>query len=278
MTAKRRSPSSVTLSFARSHSDYHHLRAKTVSLLMPRSAPLRRGLRARGLEERVQVYQTSHIGGHKYAGNVVAYGAVHPCDGDWFGGINAGNAQAFLDALLGVEMGVDGGAEAPELRPFWRGRMGLSKEEQLALFEQVRRVVGCCMVVQSCVRIALLAGVGRCCGNALLVCSGAVGCLVLCCYRRAAALMRRGTCPAAQKVKGMRRRRMKRRISLMGMRERRGSPSSSSHSKECIRGGGEGSIGSTLHCPLPCLLSPGTPAWRLCASSFDCVTLYGAAP
>jgi hypothetical protein len=92
----------------------------------------------------VQVYQTSHIGGHKYAGNVVVYGAVHPCDGDWFGGINAGNAPAFLDALLGVEMGVDGGAEALELRPFWRGRMGLSKEEQLALFEQVR-VVGCCI-------------------------------------------------------------------------------------------------------------------------------------
>ena len=113
----------------------------------PLAAALRRGLRAQGLEERVQLYHTSHIGGHKYAGNVVVYGAVHPCDGDWFGGINAGNAQAFLDALLSVEMGVDGGAEAPELRPFWRGRMGLSKEEQLALFEQVR-VLECC--IQPC--------------------------------------------------------------------------------------------------------------------------------
>lgn len=47
---------------------------------------------------------TSHIGGHKFAGNVIAYGAMHPCDGDWFGGVNAGNAGAFLDALLAVEV------------------------------------------------------------------------------------------------------------------------------------------------------------------------------
>lgn len=36
-----------------------------------------------------------------------------------------------------MQLGVDGGAEDPALRPFWRGRMGLSKEEQLDLFEQV---------------------------------------------------------------------------------------------------------------------------------------------
>lgn len=101
---------------------------------------------------------------------------VHPCDGDWFGGVSAANAAAFLDALLGVEVGcggvgralgwtlwdvlvchswrpharvccltpppapqldVDGGAGDPALRPFWRGRMGLGKGQQLALFEQV---------------------------------------------------------------------------------------------------------------------------------------------
>lgn len=45
---------------------------------------------------------------------------------------------AFLCPVL-TQLGVDGGAEDPSLRPFWRGRMGLSKEEQLQLYEQVRR-------------------------------------------------------------------------------------------------------------------------------------------
>ncbi|KAI7837322.1 hypothetical protein COHA_008837 [Chlorella ohadii] len=102
----------------------------------PLAAALRQLVRQRGLQDQVSVLATSHIGGHKYAGNVIAYSAMHPCDGDWFGGVNAGNAAAFLDALLDVELGVDGGAEDPALRPFWRGRMGLSKEEQLDLFEQ----------------------------------------------------------------------------------------------------------------------------------------------
>lgn len=53
---------------------------------------------------RVQVFGTSHIGGHKYAGNVLCYGAEHPCDGDWFGGVNSGNAEAFMEAILGIEV------------------------------------------------------------------------------------------------------------------------------------------------------------------------------
>ena len=149
----------------------------------PLAAALQRLLRQRGLAGTVQVLATSHIGGHKYAGNVVCYGAVHPCDGDWFGGVSAANAADFLDALLAVEvrrrlgslpaaaewprahqptpgvsrvlpccqgklcyalaappglqLGVDGGAEDAALRPFWRGRMGLAKAEQLELFVQV---------------------------------------------------------------------------------------------------------------------------------------------
>lgn len=37
-----------------------------------------------------------------------------------------------------LQLGVDGGAGDPALRPFWRGRMGLSKLEQRDLFESVR--------------------------------------------------------------------------------------------------------------------------------------------
>ena len=28
----------------------------------------------------------------QYAGNVLVYGAMSPCDGDWFGGVNDSNA------------------------------------------------------------------------------------------------------------------------------------------------------------------------------------------
>ena len=100
----------------------------------PLAAALLRGVRKHGLQEQVRVLRTSHVGGHKYAGNVLVYGSRHPCDGDWFGGLHAGNAGAFLEAMLGAEMGVDGGAEDPVLRGWWRGRMGLDKEEQLDLY------------------------------------------------------------------------------------------------------------------------------------------------
>jgi hypothetical protein len=68
------------------------------------AAALQRLLRARDLTSKVGVFATSHVGGHKYAGNVVCYGAAHPCDGDWFGGLTAEHAEAFLDALLNVEV------------------------------------------------------------------------------------------------------------------------------------------------------------------------------
>lgn len=59
------------------------------------------------------------------------YSAVSPCDGDWFGGVSAANAGAFLDALADADVGGSGGVGEERLRPFWRGRMGLSKQEQL---------------------------------------------------------------------------------------------------------------------------------------------------
>ena len=49
------------------------------------------------------------------------------------------NPTALLAAhcALPMQLGVDGGAGDPALRPFWRGRMGLEKEEQVDLFEEV---------------------------------------------------------------------------------------------------------------------------------------------
>jgi len=98
-------------------------------------ATLGKEITSRGLDELVQVFETSHLGGHKYAGNVIVYCSSHPCDGDWYGGINLQNASEFLDALLSIDIGVDGGAEDDRLRFWWRGRMGLTKADQRALWE-----------------------------------------------------------------------------------------------------------------------------------------------
>lgn len=98
-------------------------------------AALRDAFRRRGAGAHVAVAATSHIGGHEFAGNVVCYGPAHPCDGDWFGGLDAARADAFAEAFLAMEVGCDGGAEHAVLRRWWRGRMGLSQAEQEALFD-----------------------------------------------------------------------------------------------------------------------------------------------
>lgn len=67
----------------------------------------------------------------QYAGNVLVYGAVSPCDGDWYGGVTAEAAVGFLDALTGADISGHGGVSEAALKPLWRGRMGLSKDEQL---------------------------------------------------------------------------------------------------------------------------------------------------
>ena len=72
----------------------------------------------------------------QYAGNVLVYGPVSPCDGDWYGGVTAEAAEGFLDALTGAEIGGQGGVSEAALRPLWRGRMGLSKDEQLQVCQR----------------------------------------------------------------------------------------------------------------------------------------------
>ena len=67
----------------------------------------------------------------QYAGNVLVYGPASPCDGDWYGGVTADCAEAFLDALMAADVGGHGGVGSAPLRPLWRGRMGLSKAKQL---------------------------------------------------------------------------------------------------------------------------------------------------
>ena len=35
---------------------------------------------------------------------MIVYGPRSPCDGDWFGGISAGDAELFLDTVLTLEV------------------------------------------------------------------------------------------------------------------------------------------------------------------------------
>jgi len=82
----------------------------------------------------IRVFQCSHIGGHKYAGNVLVHGLFSPYDGDWFGGLRAEDAGQFLNSLLMLPEDCGGGHDNPVLRKWWRGRIGMTKEEQFQIY------------------------------------------------------------------------------------------------------------------------------------------------
>lgn len=76
-------------------------------------------LAARGLAKAVAVRRSSHIGGHRYAGNVLIYPG-----GDWYGYVTPADVPRLIEEhLLHRQLVAD----------LWRGRMGLSPEEQLQL-------------------------------------------------------------------------------------------------------------------------------------------------
>ncbi|KAH9950727.1 Sucrase/ferredoxin-like-domain-containing protein [Amylocystis lapponica] len=93
---------------------------------------LRAEVAKRGIGHRVMVGHVGHVGGHKYAGNLL----VFPF-GDWLGTLQDFHVSRVLDEILkrhDREAPPATHTEAPPLcPPFWRGRMGLDKEEQLAL-------------------------------------------------------------------------------------------------------------------------------------------------
>jgi len=68
-------------------------------------------------EDSVMVRQSSHLGGHKYAGVVVVYPR-----GDWFGFITEQHVEKLLDNYIAH------GELVPE---HWRGRMGIGDEEAI---------------------------------------------------------------------------------------------------------------------------------------------------
>lgn len=77
------------------------------------------GLESRGLSDRVSVRQVSHVGGHKFAGNVLIYPG-----GDWYGYVTPERVTHIIDQHV---------IKGEVIADLWRGRMGLSPEEQLQL-------------------------------------------------------------------------------------------------------------------------------------------------
>jgi hypothetical protein len=88
-----------------------------------------------------QVYISSHIGGHQYAGNVIVYGTKQPSAGTWFGGLSADQVDEFLAVLKALPLSGDPACDRV-LRKWWRGRVGLTKEEQVKHFKRCTKQLG----------------------------------------------------------------------------------------------------------------------------------------
>lgn len=81
----------------------------------------------RGLSEQVFVNYCSHIGGHKYAGNVIVFrrelgGAV---TGHWFGYVTPDDVPEILEKHIG---------EGKVIDRLWRGQMGLTEDQQKEVY------------------------------------------------------------------------------------------------------------------------------------------------
>ncbi|XP_038897896.1 uncharacterized protein LOC120085783 [Benincasa hispida] len=87
-----------------------------------------------GLQNEISVSPCSHIGGHKYAGNVIIYGsnANGEVTGHWYGYVSP------EDVFLLLQHHILKGKIVDEL---WRGQMGLSEEEQKLSLERRLSVI-----------------------------------------------------------------------------------------------------------------------------------------
>ncbi|XP_072963809.1 uncharacterized protein [Typha angustifolia] len=81
-------------------------------------------INARGLQGQVSIGSCSHIGGHKYAGNVIIFSNINgEVTGHWYGYVAPDDVNDLLEQHIGKGKIVD---------RIWRGQMGLSEEDQKA--------------------------------------------------------------------------------------------------------------------------------------------------
>jgi hypothetical protein len=77
-------------------------------------AAFQAALAERNLSETVTVWQTSHVGGHKFAGNILIYPG-----GDWYGYVTPADVPRLIEQhLLAGEV----------ITELWRGRMSEGRE------------------------------------------------------------------------------------------------------------------------------------------------------
>ncbi|CAN1193955.1 Altered inheritance of mitochondria protein 32 [Linum perenne] len=83
----------------------------------------------RGLQAKVSVSACSHIGGHKYAGNIIIFGATvgGGISGHWYGYVSPDDVPILLEQHICRGEIVDS---------LWRGQMGLTEEDQIKCQEQ----------------------------------------------------------------------------------------------------------------------------------------------
>uniref|UniRef100_A0A1D1YDD5 Altered inheritance of mitochondria protein 32 n=2 Tax=Anthurium amnicola TaxID=1678845 RepID=A0A1D1YDD5_9ARAE len=92
-------------------------------------------IQERSLQDHVTVSACSHIGGHKYAGNVIIFGpgADGVVTGHWYGYVSPDDVPVLLDQHIG---------KGEVVTHLWRGQMGLSEEQQKKDPEPVLQVNG----------------------------------------------------------------------------------------------------------------------------------------
>lgn len=87
----------------------------------PLFAAFESALAAHLLTDSVTLRGSSHVGGHKFAGNVLIYPG-----GDWYGYVAPQDVARLVEQHL---------VQGQIVKDLWRGRMGLTQAEQLALID-----------------------------------------------------------------------------------------------------------------------------------------------
>ncbi|KAK9084589.1 hypothetical protein Sjap_025000 [Stephania japonica] len=89
----------------------------------PLVARFKEEIDVRGLQGQVSVSPCSHIGGHKYAGNVIIFGPTADGEktGHWYGYVTPEDVPVLIQQHIGKGESID---------RLWRGQMGLSEEDQ----------------------------------------------------------------------------------------------------------------------------------------------------
>ncbi|KAL6577935.1 hypothetical protein OROMI_010263 [Orobanche minor] len=93
------------------------------------TSKFRNEIESRGIQRKVSVSPCSHIGGHKYAGNVIIFGPniKKEVTGHWYGYVMPEDVSLLLEQHIGKGEIIDF---------LWRGQMGLSEEDQKKSLEQ----------------------------------------------------------------------------------------------------------------------------------------------